>query len=270
MMLHDWRDMFVASTKAVESAAKLAYEPMDARCCFYRGIALYRLKEYWAALEDLTFARACIGIYKEEKELERWIRKAQIATTKSPSKRRFGDESRTPDTTRTAPVTPASTLRGAAQALAQDLGSALLSGKWGSFSLSRPGPSSGRWRGASIDRWQVNDEDSSSSASSSSSAAEDSPPGPAGTRKRRPRAVPVRKRSIRFVQPPPPPMLERRATTAGAQLLPRASSLRKADPPTDIAARRRAQTLSVRFEKLDVDRSSTETAEDGKSDRSAS
>ncbi|KAL8824522.1 MAG: hypothetical protein Q9191_005003 [Dirinaria sp. TL-2023a] len=142
MVLEDWRGMCVAATKADEAAKMLEYEPLNARCRFYKGISLYNLREYWNALEDLTFARACINIYEEEEEVETWISRARIATTKSPSRRQFSHEPRTPDTTTTTPITPASSNAQVAQALADDLGSALRSGRWSSLS-SRPGSSAG-------------------------------------------------------------------------------------------------------------------------------
>ena len=252
-VLKDWRGMCVAATKADEDAKILEYEPLNARCRFYKGISLYYLRDYWAALEDLTFARACIGIYKEENEVEAWISKARIAT--SSGARRFSYESRTPDT-RTAPVTPASTVDEVAQALADDLDSALRSGRWSSIS----GPtdaSDGESRRASRDpsyRQPYDDDQDSSPIEGHPSTTQyislrhpgiripSIGPVPEA-RKRHPRPpfpqetdsavmYPTRKRSIKFAEPPAIPG--------------RRASLRERTLERAAAARRRAETAASR------------------------
>lgn len=110
------------------------------------SIALYHLRQYLAAHEDLVFARYCVGIYKEEAEVEKWIKKVEFKAEGSPYQPAFG-RNRTPVTGITPlPITPATPATSSSRAvryvsalageLGSALGSAFRSARWNSSSRS--------------------------------------------------------------------------------------------------------------------------------------
>lgn len=62
---------------AGQMAAKLNYEPLNARCEFYRGIALVGQMMYENAEAVFESSRPAVGVYINASEFEEWVRKAK-------------------------------------------------------------------------------------------------------------------------------------------------------------------------------------------------
>lgn len=73
----DWVGMDTMAGYAGQLAAKLNYEPLNARCEFYRGIALVGQLRYDIAQAVFESSRPAVGVYINASEFEEWVRKAK-------------------------------------------------------------------------------------------------------------------------------------------------------------------------------------------------
>ena len=73
-LLEDYRQMYNLANQAVEAASILEFPPLTARCCFYRGLAMYLHRDFTSAKDDFVKAQGCAGLYGISKEsIERYI-----------------------------------------------------------------------------------------------------------------------------------------------------------------------------------------------------
>lgn len=151
----DWPAMHLHANQALDLADILNYLPMNARCVFYRGIAQFHMRKFYDATDDFEISRTCIGIYKEEREINYWAReaeKAQAATpanlgnqgwfarfrnsfSKSPSKQASRPESKQPTE---PPSRDSVKWRFPGLAMSEEFGSALTSAVFGSNGWPTP------------------------------------------------------------------------------------------------------------------------------------
>lgn len=144
----DWLAMMCHTNDALASADPLDYIPFNARCIFYRGIALFHLGELWRADEDFEFARQCIAIYKSEAEVEAWVSVCNLAISNGGpelAQRPSWAPLRTPKSAMSAQDSTHAFSSG--QALGDELGSALASSAFSSM-FPESAVASARLRGA--------------------------------------------------------------------------------------------------------------------------
>ena len=73
-LLEDYRQMYNLANHAVEAASILEFPPLTARCCFYRGLAMYLHRDFTSARDDFVKARGCADLYGISKQsIERYI-----------------------------------------------------------------------------------------------------------------------------------------------------------------------------------------------------
>ena len=73
-LLEDYRQMYNHANHAFEAASKLEFPPLTARCCYYRGLAMYLHRDFTSAKKDFLEARGCAGLYGIPSEsIERYI-----------------------------------------------------------------------------------------------------------------------------------------------------------------------------------------------------
>ncbi|KAA6409300.1 MAG: hypothetical protein FRX48_06853 [Lasallia pustulata] len=68
----DWQKMERMARQAGNLAEELDYQPLSARCSYYRGIAEYGQRRFVTAQASFEEAQACRGKYKEGVYLEAW------------------------------------------------------------------------------------------------------------------------------------------------------------------------------------------------------
>ena len=69
----NFRNMQLRAEKAEEAARRLGYEPLTARCLYYKGVALAGLEQGMEARQIFREAEPCKGRYEEGKWLRDWI-----------------------------------------------------------------------------------------------------------------------------------------------------------------------------------------------------
>jgi len=146
----DWPSMHLHANEALNLAGKLDYLPMNARCLFYRGIAQFHLRNLYDAADDLELSKTCIGIYRQESEINYWVREveeAQGVTSANPSwfarfRNTFSRSTSKPASRR--PSVPHSQSfirwRNPGGAMKDELGSAIESAGFGSDAWPSPSP----------------------------------------------------------------------------------------------------------------------------------
>ena len=73
-LLEEYRQMYNLANHAVEAASILEFPPLTARCCFYRGLAMFLHGDFMSAKDDFVKARGCAGFYGISKQrIERYI-----------------------------------------------------------------------------------------------------------------------------------------------------------------------------------------------------
>lgn len=72
--LEDYRQMYDHANRAAEASSKLEFRPLTARCCYYRGVAMYLHRDFESAKKDFLEARGCADHYGISREnIERYI-----------------------------------------------------------------------------------------------------------------------------------------------------------------------------------------------------
>ena len=84
----NFRNMQLRAEKAEEAARRLGYEPLIARCLYYKGVALAGMEQGREARQLFREAEACRGHYEEGKWLREW---AAHSLELSPMQSEFGD-----------------------------------------------------------------------------------------------------------------------------------------------------------------------------------
>ena len=59
----DYGRMYTHANHAVAAAAKLQFDPLTARCYYYRGLASYHLREWAIARDDFVESRGCADLF---------------------------------------------------------------------------------------------------------------------------------------------------------------------------------------------------------------
>ena len=83
--VEDWQMMELQTDEAIKQALKLDYNPLVARCMFYKGVAEYEQRQWAQACASFVDALACHGIYPEGYEVAKWMEKAGAAQLNSPA-----------------------------------------------------------------------------------------------------------------------------------------------------------------------------------------
>jgi hypothetical protein len=146
----DWPSMHLHADEALNLAEHLNYLPMNARCLFYRGIAQFHLRNLYDAADDLEFSRTCIGIYRQESEINYWVQlveEAQGVTSANPSwfarfRNTFSRSTSKPASRRPSVPRSQSSIRwrNPSGAMKDELGSAIESAGFGSDAWPSPSP----------------------------------------------------------------------------------------------------------------------------------
>lgn len=146
----DWPSMHLRANEALNLAERLDYLPMNARCLFYRGIAQFHLRNLYDAADDLEFSRACVGIYKQESEINYWVREveeAQGVTSANPGwfarfRNTFSRSTSKPASRRPSVPRSQSSIkwRNPGGAMKDEFGSAIESAGFGSDTWPSPSP----------------------------------------------------------------------------------------------------------------------------------
>lgn len=146
----DWPSMHSHADEALDLAEKLNYLPMNARCFFYRGIALFHLRNLYDAANDLELSKACIGIYKQESDVNHWVQlveDAQGVTSANPGwfarlRNTFSRSTSKPASRRPSVPRSDSSVRwrNTGAAMKDELGSAIVSAAFSSDNWPEPSP----------------------------------------------------------------------------------------------------------------------------------
>lgn len=62
-LLEDYPSMYTHAHHAAETARRLKFPPLTARCCYYRGMASYLCRDFARAKENFLMSRDCAGLY---------------------------------------------------------------------------------------------------------------------------------------------------------------------------------------------------------------